>query len=118
MRKGDILLANLGQGEGNEQSGIRPVIVVQNEIANNNSNTITIVPLTDTEHKKTKLPTHLNIKPTSKNRLIKNSTALCESIATISKTRILKDTYGRLNEDTIKKINKRIKIHLDMLEED
>lgn len=118
MRKGDIILANLGQGVGHEQGGIRPVLVVQNEIANNNSNTVTIVPFTDTEHKKTKLPTHLSIKPTSKNRLLKNSTALCESISTINKTRILKDTYGRLNEATMKEIDKRIKIHLDMFKED
>ena len=46
LKKGDVLMANLGRQEGSIQGGTRPVVIVQNDIGNKNSTTIMVVPLT------------------------------------------------------------------------
>ena len=63
MKRGDIYYADLGKVVGSEQSGIRPVVVVQNNIGNKYSNTVIVLPITSRFKKK--LPTHVSI---SKNK--------------------------------------------------
>lgn len=87
LHRGEIWLVELGNGIGSEQNGRqRPVLVVQNDIGNFHSPTVTIIPLTS--QLKKCLPTHVTLQKT--NCLLYTSTALIEQIATISKERFIK----------------------------
>jgi len=104
IRKGNIYYANLDPVIGSEQDGKRPVVVVQNNVANKHSPTIIIAPIT-TVIKKIYLPTHIIIY---KNAFLKkDSTILVEQVRVIDKTRLL--TYlGKLTDDQIRKLDKAL----------
>ncbi len=105
--RGDIFYANLDTAVGSEQGGTRPVIIVQNDIGNKFANTVIIVPLTKKIDRKVKLPTHIVIK---KFKGIKyDSTALTEQIRVIDKRRLIRKV-GKLQENSMQKINKAISI--------
>jgi mRNA interferase MazF len=70
IKRGNIYFANLGEGIGSEQFGIRPVVVVQNDIGNKNSPTIIIAPMTS-QVKRCRMPTHAMIVPDETNGLRK-----------------------------------------------
>ena len=106
-RRGDIFLAEMCQSKGSEQSRIRPVVIVQNDVGNRYSPTTIIVPLTS--RKKRSLPTHVRIKHTE---LKYSSTALCDQVTTISVLRLLK-YIGSLDEKEMKKIDKSLGTSLD-----
>ena len=74
-RRGDIFVADLGEGIGSEQQGIRPVVVIQNDIGNYYSPTVIIAPITSKVKIKAKLPTHIILESDSK-RLKKKSMIL------------------------------------------
>ena len=76
--KGDIYIAELGENFGHEQSGTRPVIIMQNDVGNYFSPTVTIVPLTSKD-KKPGQPTHYRLDMKKYPFLTSSSTALCES---------------------------------------
>ena len=104
IRKGNIYYANLDPVIGSEQDGKRPVVVVQNNVANKHSPTIIIAPIT-TVIKKIYLPTHIIIY--KNDFLKKNSTILVEQVRVIDKTRLL--TYlGKLTDDQIRKLDKAL----------
>lgn len=104
IKKGDIYYAMLDPVIGSEQNGKRPVVVIQNDIANKHSPTVIVAPIT-TIIKKTYLPTHIVI---SKNNFLKkDSTILIEQIRVIDKSRIT-SFLGKLNKEEIKKIEKSI----------
>lgn len=107
IKKGDIYYVELEPVIGSEQAGKRPVVVVQNNIANKHSPTIIVVPITAVI-KKTYLPSHIVIY---KDKLLKkDSTILIEQIRVIDKSRII-SYIGRLSDFQIKKIdNALIKI--------
>ena len=95
IKRGDIFYADLNPVQGSEQSGVRPVLIVQNALGNQHSPTVVIVPLTSS--KKAFLPTHVRIARTGS--LVADSTALCEHVRTIDRRRL--DGYiGRINENT------------------
>lgn len=101
IKKGDIYYATLDPVIGSEQDGNRPVVVVQNNLANKHSPTVIIAPIT-TVIKKSYLPTHIIIY--KNNYLKKDSTILVEQIRVIDKSRIT--TYlGKLTEFQIQKID-------------
>lgn len=81
LNKGDLFYADLGAKFGSEQNGIRPVIIVQNDIGNKHGNTVIIVPLTSIIKGKLKQPTHSFICPID--NLKRYSIALAEQITTI-----------------------------------
>lgn len=104
IKKGDIYYAILDPVIGSEQDGKRPVVVVQNNLANKHSPTVIIAPIT-TVIKKSYLPTHIIIY--KNNYLKKDSTILVEQIRVIDKSRIT--TYlGKLTEFQIQKIDKAL----------
>ena len=113
MYRGEIYLAVL-PGVGSEQSGERPVIILQNNIGNLHSPTTIIAPLT-AKHKP-KLPTHILL--TQKDCGIKlDSTVLLEQQRCIDKTR-LKRKLGELkNRDRLNELNHKLMISLGILEE-
>lgn len=111
-KRGQIYNATLSGTQGSEQGGLRPVLIVQNNIGNKFSPTITIVPLTS-ELTKAKLPTHVELEGYGLNF---KSVILIEQIRTIDKRR-LRDYIGQLNEELMEKVNKGILIHNGIINE-
>lgn len=110
IRRGNIWMADLRIGTiGSEQGEIRPVLVVQNNIGNKHSPTVTIIPLTSKT--KNNLPTHVVI---SESFLPTLSVALTEQIRTIDKSRFIK-YMGKLNENIMSKINNAIAIQMGLV---
>ena len=101
VKRGDLFYADLSVGVGSEQSGIRPVVVIQNDSGNRFSTTIIISPLTSSRKKN--IPTHTFIK--------ENSIALLEQMRTIDKSRLIRK-IGELTPLEMERINKCIRISL------
>ena len=108
--RGDILYANMGEGIGSEQGGIRPVVCIQNNVGNKFSPTIIVAPLTSQQNK-TKLPTHVEINEEGNTGLGKQSIVLLEQIKTLDKRRIL-EKIGICSQKTINNIDKALLISL------
>ena len=106
IRRGDIYYADLSPVIGSEQAGIRPILVVQNDVGNKFSPTIIGIAITSKQ--KAKLPTHIEIEGT-KYGLDKDSVILAEQIRTLDKRR-LKERVGRLDKETMEKVKKAIEI--------
>ena len=100
IRRGDIFYADLSPVVGSEQDGIRPIVIIQNDVGNRFSPTIIGIAITSKE--KVKMPTHLEIDGT-KYGLEKDSVILAEQIRTLDKSR-LKEKIGHIDDDNI--INK------------
>ena len=102
-------MADLSPVYGSEQGGVRPVLVVQNDIGNKFSPTVIVVAITSKLHK-AKLPTHIELKEHMAN-LEKNSILLCEQIRTLDKLR-LKEKVGALDANFMKGVDRAIAISL------
>lgn len=105
--RGDIFYANLNGIIGSEQAGIRPVIIIQNDIGNYYSPTTIIVPLTKKSEIKLSQPTHYLLKQTG--RIKYDSIVLTEQIRAIDRRR-LKDKVGHLDKNIMKKIDDKLAI--------
>lgn len=104
IKKGDIYYAMLNPVIGSEQDGKRPVVVIQNNLANKHSPTVIIAPIT-TILKKLYIPTHIVI---SKNNFLKkDSTILVEQIRVIDKSRII-SFLGKLNNLQIRQVDEAL----------
>ena len=103
IKRGDMFYADLSPVVGSEQGGIRPVLIIQNDMGNKYSPTVIAAAITS-QMNKTKLPTHIEIN--SENCGLKNdSVVLAEQIRTIDKSR-LKEKIGHIeDENIINKIN-------------
>ena len=111
VRRGDIWMADLRTGVvGSEQGKIRPVLVVQNNIGNKHSPTVTVVPLTS--RTKNNLPTHVILNEPC---LPSRSIALVEQIRTIDKSRLIRH-IGRISESIMNQINDAIAIQVGLKE--
>ena len=106
VRRGDIFYADLSPVIGSEQSGIRPIVVIQNDIGNKYSPTIIAVAITSKV--KNKMPTHIEIEG-NKYGLDKDSVILAEQIRTLDKKR-LKEKVGKLDKATLGKVKRAIEI--------
>ena len=106
IKRGDIYYADLRPVIGSEQGGIRPVLVVQNDIGNKHSPTIIVVAITS-KMNKAKLPTHIELS-SKKYGIVKDSVILLEQIRTIDKSR-LKEKIGHIDdEEVMSRINNAI----------
>lgn len=104
IKKGDIYYAMLNPVIGSEQDGKRPVVVIQNNLANKHSPTVIIAPIT-TILKKLYIPTHIVI---SKNNFLKkDSIILVEQVRVIDKSRII-TFLGKLNEIQMRQVDKAL----------
>lgn len=108
--RGQMYYANLNPIIGSEQGGVRPVLVIQNNIGNQFSPTIIVAPIT-TEIKKIYQPTHIRIPPHF--GIARRSMAMLEQIRTIDKSR-LKDYIGCLDDDVMDCINKALGISVGL----
>lgn len=113
VQRGDIFYANLNPVIGSEQGGIRPVLILQNDIGNKYSPT-TIVAAITSRIKKAKLPTHVELS-SAKYNLEKDSVILLEQIRTIDKRR-LKEKITHLDEETMLRINAALEISLGLID--
>lgn len=113
VQRGDIFYANLNPVIGSEQGGIRPVLILQNDIGNKYSPT-TIVAAITSRIKKAKLPTHVELS-SAKYNLEKDSVILLEQIRTIDKRR-LKEKITHLDEETMLRINAALEISLGLVD--
>ena len=111
MRRGDIYYADLRPVIGSEQGGIRPVLIVQNDVGNRHSTTIICAAITS-KMNKAKLPTHIELSA-GKYDMVKDSVILLEQLRTIDKKR-LKDKVCHLDDDIMKKVNQGLKISLEL----
>ena len=107
VKRGDIYYADLSPVVGSEQGGLRPVLIVQNDIGNRYSPTVIAAAITS-RMGKTKLPTHIDIYA-DKAGLSKDSVVLLEQIRTIDKKR-LKEKIGHLDEGVMGTVNNAISI--------
>ncbi len=109
IKRGELYYADLSPVVGSEQGGIRPVLVVQNDVGNKYSPTIIAAAVTS-QINKAKLPTHIELSA-KEYGLQKDSVVLLEQIRTLDKQR-LKDKIGEVPVDTMQKINQALMISL------
>ncbi len=109
IRRGDIFFADLSPVVGSEQGGIRPVVVLQNDVGNKYSPTVIVAAITS-QIGKAKIPTHIEL-PADEYGLPKDSVVLLEQIRTIDKRR-LKSLISSLDKFKMKEINRAILISL------
>lgn len=111
VKRGDIFYADLSPVIGSEQGGVRPVLVVQNDVGNKYSPTIIIAAITS-QINKARLPTHIEINAPDFG-LPKDSVVLLEQIRTIDKKR-LREKIGRFNEDMMRTVDEGLKISIGL----
>jgi len=109
--RGDIFYADLGIGRGSEQSGYRPVVIIQNDIGNKYSSTVIVAAITTRIDHKNYLPTHCNIH--SNRGLMEPSIILLEQIRTIDKIR-LKRFVGRVGAEDLYDLDTALMISLNL----
>ncbi|HCT64514.1 MAG TPA: PemK family transcriptional regulator [Lachnospiraceae bacterium] len=109
VKRGDIFYADLSPVIGSEQGGIRPVLIVQNDIGNKYSPTVICAAITS-QINKAKLPTHIEIDA-SRYTLAKDSVVLLEQIRTIDKKR-LREKVSHLDDEIMGRVNTALIISL------
>lgn len=120
IKRGDIYYADLSPVVGSEQGGIRPVLIVQNDIGNRFSPTVIAAAITS-QRDKAKLPTHIKLNSVESG-LARDSIVLLEQIRTIDKQR-LKEKLGRLDDASMELVNQALSISFgldnnDLLEQE
>ena len=113
VKRGDIFYADLSPVVGSEQGGVRPVLVVQNDVGNKFSPTVIISAITS-QINKAKMPTHIEITA-DEYGLAKDSVILLEQIRTIDKRR-LKERIGRLDEELMQKVDDALVVSFGLMD--
>ena len=111
VRRGDIFYADLSPVVGSEQGGVRPVLIIQNDVGNRHSPTVICAAITSRMNK-AKLPTHVEIDA-RKYQIVKNSVVLLEQIRTIDKRR-LREQVCHLDREIMKKIDEALKVSFEL----
>ncbi len=109
VKRGDIYYADLSPVVGSEQGGIRPVLIIQNDVGNRYSPTVICAAITSRMNK-AKLPTHIEIDA-RRCQIMKDSVILLEQIRTIDKQR-LKDLIGHLDKERMRRVDEAIRVSL------
>lgn len=113
VKRGDVFYADLEPTIGSEQGGIRPVLVVQNNIGNKYSPTVVVLPISSA--KKSEMPTHIRI--CSSKMLSKDSVIMAEQIRTIDRNRLQK-YVGSVDLEIMKKVETAMKISIGVDRDD
>ena len=111
IRRGDIFYADLSPVIGSEQGGIRPVLIIQNDIGNKHSPTVICAAITS-KMNKAKLPTHIEVS-SKRYQIVKDSVILLEQIRTIDKQR-LKEFVCHVDKELMRKVNEALKVSLEL----
>lgn len=107
VRRGDIYYADLSPVVGSEQGGVRPVLIVQNDVGNKFSPTVIAAAITS-QRDKTNLPTHIEVDARACG-LAKDSIVLLEQVRTIDKRR-LREKMGALDDGSMGKVNEALSV--------
>ncbi|NSL52472.1 type II toxin-antitoxin system PemK/MazF family toxin [Calidifontibacillus erzurumensis] len=113
IKRGDVYFADLSPVVGSEQGGVRPVLVIQNDIGNRFSPTVIVAAIT-AQIQKAKLPTHVEIDA-KKYGFERDSVILLEQIRTIDKQR-LTDKITTLDESMMKKVDEALQISIGLID--
>ena len=111
VRRGDIFYADLSPVVGSEQGGIRPVLIIQNDVGNRHSPTVICAAITSRMNK-AKLPTHVE-SDARRYQIVKNSVVLLEQVRTIDKQR-LKDLVCHLDKEIMNKVDEALKVSFEL----
>jgi len=107
IKRGDIYYADLSPVIGSEQGGVRPVLIVQNDVGNKYSPTVIAAAITS-QHDKAQLPTHIKVNAVSSG-LAKDSIVLLEQVRTIDKQR-LKEKMGTLDNKSMGEVDSALSV--------
>lgn len=113
VKRGDVYFADLSPVVGSEQGGVRPVLIIQNDIGNRFSPTVVVAAIT-AQIQKAKLPTHVEIAA-DRYGFERNSVILLEQIRTIDKQR-LTDKITHLDEEMMRNVEDALQISLGMID--
>ena len=113
VKRGDVFFADLSPVVGSEQGGVRPVLVIQNDIGNRFSPTVIVAAIT-AQIQKAKLPTHVEIDAKVYG-FDRDSVILLEQIRTIDKQR-LTDKITHLDEEMMDRVNESLQISLGLID--
>jgi Growth inhibitor len=111
IRRGDVFYAELTPNVGSEQSGYRPVVIIQNDTGNKHSQTVIAAIITSRVESKAKMPTHCRIK--AQQGLARDSLVMLEQLRTIDKAR-LKDYAGTLDKEAMRQIDRALAISVGL----
>lgn len=111
MKRGDVYYADLRPVVGSEQGGIRPVVIIQNDIGNKHSPTVIVAAITSRMNK-AKLPTHIELEA-SKYQMEKDSVILLEQLRTVDKKR-MREMVCHLDYEIMAKVDRALKISLEL----
>lgn len=111
IRRGDIYYADLRPVVGSEQGGVRPVLIIQNDIGNKHSPTVICAAITS-KMNKAKLPTHVELD-TRKCDMVRDSVILLEQLRTIDKQR-LRERICHIDDDLLQKVNRALAVSLEL----
>lgn len=112
IKRGEIYYADLSPVVGSEQGGIRPVLILQNDVGNKFSPTVIAAAITS-QQEKSKLPTHINLN-SADSGLAKDSIVLLEQMRTLDKQR-LKEKTGSLSKTSMNMVDKAISVSLGLM---
>ena len=113
IRRNEIYLANLGETVGSEEKGVRPVLIIQNDIGNKHSPTTIIIPMTKRIENQNSIPTHIKIKAFGKIKC--RATIMAEQIKVIDKRRLIK-RIDILPREYINEVDRAIRIATNLQE--
>ena len=111
IKRGDIFYADLSPVLGSEQGGIRPVLIIQNDVGNRHSPTVICAAITSRMNK-AKLPTHVEVDA-SRYQMVKNSVVLLEQIRTIDKKR-LRDFICHVDRELMVEVESALRISMEL----
>ena len=111
VKRGEIYYADLSPVVGSEQGGIRPVLIVQNDVGNKHSPTVIAAAITS-KQEKSRLPTHISVQASSCG-LAKDSVVLLEQVRTLDKRR-LKERMGELDQGSMEQVNDALQVSLGL----
>lgn len=111
IRRGDIFYADLRPVVGSEQGGIRPVLIIQNDVGNRHSPTVICAAITS-KMNKAKLPTHVEIQA-GRYQIVRDSVILLEQLRTIDKRR-LKDRVCHLDDEMLTRVDRALQVSLEL----
>lgn len=111
MKRGDVYYCDLRPVVGSEQGGIRPVLIVQNDVGNRHSPTLIVAAITS-KMNKAKLPTHIELRA-DRYDMERDSVILLEQLRTVDKKR-LKDKVCHLDESMMSRVNRGLMISLEL----
>ena len=112
IKRGEIFYADLRPVVGSEQGGVRPVLIIQNDVGNRHSPTVICAAITS-KMNKAKLPTHVELEA-GRFQLVKDSVILLEQLRTIDKKR-LKDRVCHLDGEILDQVDKALKVSLELI---